>query len=567
MNSLPVETTARRPTRQATAGPAMRHAVVLVLVLIVIAVLALVGLGFAELMLVERKGSQNSAQQVQARALVESGVEAARQLLNLQAQVQGQAQGQDASGGWYDNPQRFRGVVVVADDDPRRQGRFTIVAPQIKDGAASGVRFGLENHSGRSNLRTLLAADKAEPNGARNMLLKLPGMTESIADAMLDWIDSDDASREFGAEKDYYSALVPGYAPRNGLPASLDELLLIRGVTPQLLYGADLDHNGRIDSDEPGLQSLDGVDNSDHAMDRGWAAYLTLWSQEQTLRSDGTAKINVNADDLEKLYADLESALNSQWATFIVAYRQNGPAASDDTASADNKSPNDKSSDGKSPDDKSPDDKSPDNKSSGGKSSAATGKLDFSQKGNTTLQSVLDLVGARTKVKFDGQKEAVTLESPLADNRAAMNTNLPMLMDALSTSDEKVVVGRINVNLAPRTVLLCIPGLSRDQVDQIIAQRIVDPAQADLSRRHATWLLSEGIVPLATMKKLLPLVTCGGDVYGAQVFGYFDGGGPSARVEFVLDASQQPPEIVSWRELTSLGRGYLPQTLTNGTNE
>ena len=43
-------------------------------------------------------------------------------------------------------------------------------------------------------------------------------MTEAIADAILDWIDPDDAPRPFGAEAEYYQGLGVPYVPRNGVP-------------------------------------------------------------------------------------------------------------------------------------------------------------------------------------------------------------------------------------------------------------------------------------------------------------------------------------------------------------
>ena len=39
-----------------------------------------------------------------------------------------------------------------------------------------------------------------------------------------------------------------------------------------------------------------------------------------------------------------------------------------------------------------------------------------------------------------------------------------------------------------------------------------------------------GIVDLDTMKKLMPLVTAGGNVYRAQIVGYFDEEGPAYRI-------------------------------------
>jgi hypothetical protein len=49
-----------------------------------------------------------------------------------------------------------------------------------------------------------------------------------------------------GAEIETYSAL--GYACKNGPPDTIEELLLVRGVTPDLLFGADMNRNGVIDN-------------------------------------------------------------------------------------------------------------------------------------------------------------------------------------------------------------------------------------------------------------------------------------------------------------------------------
>jgi len=124
-----------------------------------------------------------------------------------------------------------------------------------------------------------------------------------------------------------------------------------------------------------------------------------------------------------------------------------------------------------------------------------------------------------------------------------------------------VVAVSLNIKQAARVVLAGIPEMPEGQVEQILAQREPNPTAADPSRRHATWILDAGIVTLQQMKALLPYVTGGGSVYRAQVVGYFDGGGPSARIEAILDTTQQPPTVVFWRDLSHLGRGHSPDEL------
>ena len=90
-----------------------------------------------------------------------------------------------------------------------------------------------------------------------------------------------------------------------------------------------------------------------------------------------------------------------------------------------------------------------------------------------------------------------------------------------------------------------------------------DPVEAETNpiRQYEAWPLMEGVVTLEEMKELMPFVCAGGDVYRAQVIGYYDEGGPTARIEVVFDATNQPAAVVFWRDISHLGRGYSLETL------
>ncbi len=66
---------------------------------------------------------------------------------------------------------------------------------------------------------------------------------EDIVNSIKDWIDPDDEPTGFGAEEDYYVGLPKPYHCKNAPLATADELLLIKGITPQLYYG-DKNHVG-----------------------------------------------------------------------------------------------------------------------------------------------------------------------------------------------------------------------------------------------------------------------------------------------------------------------------------
>lgn len=64
--------------------------------------------------------------------------------------------------------------------------------------------------------------------------LKTP-VPEDAWNSLADWLDSNDETRSGGAESAYYATLRPPYAARNGRLASVYELTLVRGFTPEMV--------------------------------------------------------------------------------------------------------------------------------------------------------------------------------------------------------------------------------------------------------------------------------------------------------------------------------------------
>ena len=157
----------------------------------------------------------------------------------------------DEAGGHFNNPNYFQAIPVLVHEDPSQRANFSVLVPNIDDeGNLAGVRYGLEDESTRLNVNALLMADKLMENAGRDLLMGLPGMTEDVADAILDWMDEDDEAREYGCESDYYQGLSPPTIAKNGPLDTVEELLLVRGVTPQLLFGTDTNRNGMVDPNE-----------------------------------------------------------------------------------------------------------------------------------------------------------------------------------------------------------------------------------------------------------------------------------------------------------------------------
>jgi general secretion pathway protein K len=82
------------------------------------------------------------------------------------------------------------------------------------------------NRAGEQQLHALILATGIPPEDA-----------DIITDSILDWRDPDSLHLANGAEDQYYQALDPPYTPKNGNFDTIEELLLVRGVTPEYFYG------------------------------------------------------------------------------------------------------------------------------------------------------------------------------------------------------------------------------------------------------------------------------------------------------------------------------------------
>src|SRR5262245_22885330 len=302
--------------RLPNTGPRPRKGVVLLAVLMVVVVLTLAAYQFSEFTLNEYKAADNTRRAAQARALAGSGVNYTAALLSNPDSL-----ASILNGNPYDNPQAFQAVLVAENDNPRLHGRFSVLALLDPDDPASGnkpYRFGVLDEAGRLNINALFKLDSSG-QVLHDRLMTLPNMTEDIANSIIDWIDPDEEPRSGGAENEYYQTLSTPYQAKNAPLDSLEELLLVKGVTPQLLFGNDINRNGVLDPEE---------DDGSGVLDRGWAAFLTVHSREQNVDSQGNPRIFINDSDLQGLYTKLNTALGQDLANYILAYRQYGPASS-----------------------------------------------------------------------------------------------------------------------------------------------------------------------------------------------------------------------------------------------
>jgi type II secretory pathway component PulK len=534
-----------------------RRGIVLLAVLLVVVVLSLAAYQYSEWMTAEDQAAVAYARMAQAKALAESGVNYAAVLLSNQSAMSG-----TLNGNPWDNPQAFQNIPVpTAGNGP--QGAFSIVglvSPDDPNQMSQAYRCGVIDEAGKINVNALLALDGGKGDLGFQILMQLPNMTEDVANSILDWLDPDDTPRTDGAEEDYYDTLSPPYHCKNGPLDSLEELLLVKGVTPQLLYGNDLNRNGVLDPDEDGGAGQ---------VDLGWSAYLTVYSREPNTDVNGNARVYLNDSDLNFLSDQLTTTLGQDLANYIIAYRLYGPAASN------NGTPTGQRAATRTPA------FTPlsDNDADDVKTTLQTARTSSSSQKPKTVGSHWDLVDSSVNIPVGSGRNArtVTLQSPLKDP-GQQRQLLPLLLDQTTTTQNTDLTPRVNINTASQTVLHAVAAVLQNASQDSAAQSTAPPNALDdtdiqtiLSTRPdpssndapdpifqtPTWLLTEANLSLDKVKALAPYITARTQVYRFQSIGYFQGGsGPVARIEAVVDANNGRPRIVYHRDLAALGTGF-----------
>jgi hypothetical protein len=527
-----------------------RRASALVTVLIVIVMLTLGAYSFVEFMLIEANATQRASRLAQAQASAESGVDYLATLLSNREEV--------VTENLYHNPTRFGGVVMQENAIAGAQSRFTFVAPAEHDLNYSQVRFGAVDESGKLNVNAIPNFDLTDEQ-ARGLLLPLPGMTEDIADAILDWVDADEEPRPYGAESDTYQSLSTPYDAGNRPIVSVEELLMVGGVTPELVYGEDKNRNGLLDPNEDDGELSPPFDNADGILELGWRAYLTGFSRESNLMIDGSPKIDVNQPLLTELYDEIEELYGEDIAQFVVAYRLYGAI---NVEPLEDTGVDDGTTTGSTRMDQALENLAEGVVEAAFSSEGTTttrGGMDLSQPAATNIESLYELIDAEIEAEIEGVPE--TLTSPWNSSSGDLITSLPELFQNFSTSSVEYIDGRININQARFEVLVGIPGMPEELAQIIMSQRPIDEAGQPLpqmTEMQATtgWLLIQGFADVTTMRRLDRFITSRGDVYSVQVLGHYDVGGPVSRVEAIIDSTQTPAKVIFQRDISHLGPGY-----------
>ena len=347
---------------------------------------------------------------------------------------------------WADNEEDFNDVVL-------ERCRYSV---RVTDEA------------GKLNINTI----------TKEQLMALPDMEEAIADAILDWRDGDDDPQPQGAEAGYYENLPVPYKIRNGPLRTIRELLRVKGVTEDLLYGEDTNLNGQLDANEKDRDLSPPFDNGDDVLDQGWIAFLTCYSYEKNVDADGNARVNINQASQQQLEEGL--GIKSSQAKWIV-----------------------------------------DNRAGGYKSIA---DLVNDQSPKTAPQSS---GGAQN------QAEAIDLQT------------FGQIADKVTISGETKVLGKVNINTAPKEVLVALFG-GDDSSEQLAHTVMANRSSLPSGFQSIAELLDQQGMTLAKFKTIAEQITVRSDVFTIRCYATADTSGARVQTDCVVDRNETPCAILYW---------------------
>ncbi|HZM02676.1 MAG TPA: helix-hairpin-helix domain-containing protein, partial [Candidatus Saccharimonadales bacterium] len=439
---------------------------ILIIVLWVSFGLVSMALYFAHAMSLEMKAADNEAASVEADQAIEG---AAIYVSNVLATLQ--------TPNMLPTPDHFR-----ADNVKIGNATFWLIGRDTNDleTSAQGDHpiWGLVDEASKVNLNTATAA----------MLQNLPQMTANTAAAMFDWGSTNSTTPSTGgAKSETYSALEPPYLCKNARYETVEELRLVFGMNMDFLFGEDANLNGLLDPNENDGMVLPPYDNQDGILDPGLLEYVTTFTRESTIASNGMPRIAVN--NVAALTAFIQSNYPSL-SPYMAAF--GGGAAATGRGGT-----------------------------TGGRTTGPLGRGTTGGRGAATTTSAAAPTSVLQFYVVSGMPETDFQQIE------------PFLMNP-------TITGLINVNTATATALSCIPGIGLTMAPQILSYRQSNPPLTPSISWLKTALGSDPVVAA----QVGPYVTPYSYQFTADVAAVGHHGRGYRRVKFVFDCSSGTPLII-----------------------
>jgi len=321
--------------------------------------------------------------------------------------------------------------------------------------------FGVRDEASRLNLNTATS----------EMLLAIPNLPDGFAEAAITWRGTagDDTP------VDEYLMLDDPYYCKHAPFETIEELLLVRDATPELIYGnaaarsayAEVDNSSAWQDDafNPGGTfpvSLLMGQTADGLFD-----YLTVYSREPNTGISGERKTNVNSAGNDLLSELLSEIVPQSRLPQVMSRIRNG----------------------------------------------------------RPFDNIFDFY-FRSELTFD---------------------EFSMIADSITTREEEVLQGLVNVNTAPCHVLLCLPGLDEGDVDAIIQGR----QSYNTDTESVAWVAN--VLDREKLVGIGGLITVRSFQFSADILAVSGNGRAFRCYRAVIDATTSPPRVLYWKDLTHQG--------------
>jgi competence ComEA-like helix-hairpin-helix protein len=471
----------------------MRHqASILVGLLWCVALLSLVVVSVLHTSRIDLMAVKNYGDRIQAHYLAVAGIEKAKALLYQNAHDRSRS-AKNHSGELYNTPDQFRDVAFG-------RGKFRVFRRGRQD-EGGGVIYGITDEESRLNVNYATSDE----------LTNLDGLTPDVASAILDWRGGGGGGATVnpgGANADYYLSLQPPYQPRHGALLTVRELLLVRGVTRDLLFGKDKHQNGLLPAAGDGEDDSLSADNSVSDADAGWAGMLTVSSTEKNVNAGGQDRVNVQTADENALTG--VKGITSAIARAIVQYRGQNKFQSIanllDVTAPQNQ-----------------------NAAANGNSGQAT---------STQMQS-----GGQNSSGSSASRSGGSGSSGSSGSKVISQDLLLEFADDVTTADDKDLPGMININTAGLDVLRCLPG-----VDRQLAQSIISYRQSSGSFANTAELLKVGGMSSDIFKQVAPLVSARSETFRILSEGKVTSTGSRQRIQEIVHVGLNDISTLEYRE-------------------
>ena len=444
------------------------RASILVGLLWCLVLLSLVVVGVLHTARMDLMVQKNYGDRIQAHYLALAGIEKTKALL-FQDAFDRRHSARNHSGDLYDSEKQFHDV-------PFANGTFSVFRRARPD-EGEGIIYGIGDEECRLNVNTAPA----------EQFTNLVNMTPDVIAAIMDWRDADNDVTPGGAESDYYMSLQPPYLPRNGPLQTVRELLMVRGITSDLLLGTDTEAQKVIGPGDDNGQGNSALITPDGILDGGWSGFLTVDSIVNNLNAAGDDRVNVQSADEHTLTGI--NGITPAIARAIISYR---------------------------------------------------GQNQFK-----TIADLLDVTAGSSNQGASG-----TPQGPAAQNAGGSSGPTVISQDLLQDIADDITVvsddsqpGAVNINTASEAVLNCLPGL-----DPQLSHAIVSYRKSSGYFPNPAHLLKVPGMTRDIFKQLAQYITARSETFRILCEGKVTSSGTRQRIQMIVHLNVHNIDTLSYRE-------------------